>query len=74
MLLQEENGRWSIKTSRVNTCTPRRGESQNATKFSNFNLEKKGNKKVETMLKKFHLKDNTIGFHPQTQKLELHTK
>ena len=37
-------------------------------------MEKKGNKKVETMLKKFHLKDNTIGFHTQTQKLELQTK
>ena len=39
-----------------------------------INMEKKGNKKVETMLKKFHLKDNTIGFHTQTQKLELQTK
>ena len=44
------------------------------TSIRKINVEKKGNKKVETMLKKFHLKDNTIGFHPQTQKLELHTK
>ena len=44
------------------------------TSICKINMEKKGNKKVETMLKKFHLKDNTIGFHPQTQKLELHTK
>ena len=35
--LQEENGCWSIKASRVNTSTPRRGESQSSTKFSNFN-------------------------------------
>ena len=26
------------------------------------------------MLKSFHLNGNTIGFHPQTQKLELPTK
>ena len=44
------------------------------TSICKINMEKKGNKKVETMLKKFHLKDNTMGFHPQTQKLELHTK
>ena len=44
------------------------------TSIRKINMEKKGNKKVETMLKKFHLKDNTIGFHTQTQKLELHTK
>ena len=44
------------------------------TSICKINMEKKGNKKVETTLKKFHLKDNTIGFHPQTQKLELHTK
>ena len=44
------------------------------TSICKINMEKKGNKKVETMLKKFHLKDNTIGFHTQTQKLELHTK
>ena len=25
-------------------------------------------------MKTFHLDGNTIGFHPQTQKLELHTK
>ena len=29
---------------------------------------------VKVLLKRFHLNDNTIGFHPQTQKLELHTK
>ena len=44
------------------------------TSICKINMEKKGNKKVETMLKKFHLKDNTMGFHPQTQKLELQTK
>ena len=44
------------------------------TSIRKINMEKKGNKKVETMLKKFHLKDNTIGFHTQTQKLELQTK
>ena len=44
------------------------------TSICKINMEKKGNKKVETVLKKFHLKDNTIGFHPQTQKLELQTK
>ena len=44
------------------------------TSICKINMEKKGNKKVETMLKKFHLKDNTIGFHTQTQKLELQTK
>ena len=26
------------------------------------------------LLKMFHLNGNTIGFHPQTQKLEIHTK
>ena len=25
------------------------------------------------LLKRFHLNGNTIGFHPQTQKIELHT-
>ena len=43
------------------------------TSICKINMEKK-KQKVETMLKKFHLKDNTIGFHTQTQKLELHTK
>ena len=44
------------------------------TSICKINIEKKGNKKVETVLKKFHLKDNIIGFHTQTQKLELQTK
>ena len=29
---------------------------------------------MKVLLKRFHLNGNTIGFHPQTQKLELHTK
>ena len=29
---------------------------------------------VKVLLKRFHLNGNTIGFHPQTQKLELCTK
>ena len=29
---------------------------------------------VKVLLKGFHLNGNTIGFHPQTHKLELHTK
>ena len=29
---------------------------------------------MKELLKRFHLNGNTIGFHPQTQKLELHTK
>ena len=29
---------------------------------------------VKVLLKRFHLNGNTIGFHPQTPKLELHTK
>ena len=29
---------------------------------------------VRVLLSSFHLNGNTIGFHPQTQKLELHTK
>ena len=29
---------------------------------------------VKELLKRFHLNGHTIGFHPQTQKLELHTK
>ena len=29
---------------------------------------------VKVLLKRFHLNGNTTGFHPQTQKLELHTK
>ena len=29
---------------------------------------------VKALLKRFHLNGDTIGFHPQTQKLELHTK
>ena len=29
---------------------------------------------VKVLLKRFPLNGNTIGFHPQTQKLELHTK
>ena len=28
---------------------------------------------MKELLKRFHLNGNTIGFHPQTQKLELHT-
>ena len=43
------------------------------TSIRKINVEKKGNKKVETR-KKFHLEDTTIGFHTQTQKLELQTK
>ena len=29
---------------------------------------------MKVLLKRFHLNGNTIGFHPQIQKLELHTK
>ena len=29
---------------------------------------------MKVLLKGFHLNGNTIGFDPQTQKLELHTK
>ena len=29
---------------------------------------------VKVLQKRFHLNGNTIGFHPQTQKLEKHTK
>ena len=29
---------------------------------------------MKVLLKRFQLNGNTIGFHPQTQKLELHTK
>ena len=29
---------------------------------------------MKVLLKRFHLNGNTIGFHRQTQKLELHTK
>ena len=29
---------------------------------------------MKVLLKRFHLNGNTIGFHPQTQKLQLHTK
>ena len=29
---------------------------------------------VKVVLKRFHLNGHTLGFHPQTQKLELHTK
>ena len=29
---------------------------------------------IKALLKRFHLNGDTIGFHPQTQKLELHTK
>ena len=29
---------------------------------------------VKVLLKRFHLNGNTIGFHPQTQKLDLHAK
>ena len=29
---------------------------------------------MKVLLKRFHLNGNTIGFHPQTQKLELPTK
>ena len=29
---------------------------------------------MKVPLKRFHLNGHTIGFHPQTQKLELHTK
>ena len=29
---------------------------------------------MKVLLKGFYLNGNTIGFHPQTQKLELHTK
>ena len=30
--------------------------------------------RVKELLKRFHLNGHTIGFYPQTQKLELHTK
>ena len=30
--------------------------------------------RVKVLLKRFHLNANTIGFQPQTQKLELRTK
>ena len=29
---------------------------------------------MKVLLKRFHLNGNTIGFHPQNQKLELHSK
>ena len=29
---------------------------------------------MKELQKRFHLNGNTIGFYPQTQKLELHTK
>ena len=29
---------------------------------------------MKVLLKRFHLNGDTMGFHPQTQKLELHTK
>ena len=29
---------------------------------------------MKVLLKRFHLNGNTIGFYPQTQKLELQTK
>ena len=29
---------------------------------------------MKVLLKRFHLNGHTIGFHPQTQKLQLHTK
>ena len=29
---------------------------------------------MKVPLKRFHLNGNTVGFHPQTQTLELHTK
>ena len=29
---------------------------------------------MKVLLKRFHLNGHTIGFHPQTQKLELHKK
>ena len=29
---------------------------------------------MKVLLKRFHLNGNTIGFHPQTQTVELHTK
>ena len=29
---------------------------------------------MKVLLKRFHLNGNTIGFHAQTQKLELHSK
>ena len=29
---------------------------------------------MKVLLKRFHMNGNTIGFHPQTKKLELHTK
>ena len=29
---------------------------------------------MKVLLKRFHMNGNTIGFHPQTQTLELHTK
>ena len=29
---------------------------------------------MKVLLKRFHLNGNNIGFHPQTQKLEIHTK
>ena len=29
---------------------------------------------MRVLLKRFHLNGNTLGFHPQIQKLELHTK
>ena len=58
--------------------TPKSGQSQKIIQ-QNFQISlceilKNKEYRVNVLLKRFHLNGNTIWFHPQTQKLELHTK
>ena len=58
--------------------TPKSGQSQKIIQ-QNFQISlceilKNEEYRVNVLLKRFHLNGNTIWFHPQTQKLELHTK
>ena len=58
--------------------TPKSGQSQKIIQ-QNFQISlceilKNKEYRVNVLLKRFHLNGNTIWFHPQTQKLELHNK
>ena len=47
----------------------------NTMVFRPQTLEKVRTKyQLNSTMKRFHLNCHTMGFHPQTQKLELHTK
>ena len=60
----------------VNQLTTKIAKEKNSRKIPNFILKNIEKRMVpcygKVLPKRFHLNGHTIGFHPQTQKLELH--